>query len=79
MTLILAGHETTATTLDFVLYELAKRPECQAKMRDEIVSLREKMQGRGATEYTLEDLDTLQYTTAVVKVSSHLFCFSMLT
>ncbi|EMD39161.1 hypothetical protein CERSUDRAFT_152151 [Gelatoporia subvermispora B] len=69
VTLILAGHETTATTLDFVLYELAKRPEYQAKMRDEIVSLREKMQGRGATEYTLEDLDTLQYTTAVVKES----------
>ncbi|OCH96330.1 cytochrome P450 [Obba rivulosa] len=72
VTLILAGHETTATSLDFMLWELAKRPECQAKIREEIAALRSKVLARGKIEYTLEDLDNLRYTTAAVKESLRL-------
>ncbi|KAG9107088.1 hypothetical protein FRC07_008698 [Ceratobasidium sp. 392] len=38
-TLILVGHETTAGSLTWTLYELAKKPEYQTRLREEIMSL----------------------------------------
>ncbi len=32
-----AGHETTSGTLAFTLLELARRPEVQKKLRDEVI------------------------------------------
>jgi len=32
----LAGHETTSTTLQYILYNMAKNPDIQQKVRDEI-------------------------------------------
>ncbi|CDO77690.1 hypothetical protein BN946_scf184969.g41 [Trametes cinnabarina] len=56
-TLTLAGHETTATTLTFLLYELAKNPEYQARMRQEIREARTRVLARGDIDFTMEDLD----------------------
>jgi len=39
LTLLVAGHETTGTTLAWVLYELHRNPEALAKVRDEVVAL----------------------------------------
>jgi cytochrome P450 len=36
MTLLAAGHETTATALPWTLHELAQRPEVQARVHDEL-------------------------------------------
>jgi len=36
MTLLAAGHETTATALPWTLHELALRPEVQARVHDEL-------------------------------------------
>ncbi|QRV89858.1 cytochrome P450 family protein [Ceratobasidium sp. AG-Ba] len=47
-TLVLVGHETTAGSLTWALYELAKKPEYQTRLREEIKQL-----GR---EPTYEDL-----------------------
>ncbi|KAG8747300.1 hypothetical protein FRC10_001479 [Ceratobasidium sp. 414] len=38
-TLILVGHETTAGSLTWTLYELAKNPEYQTRLRQEIMAL----------------------------------------
>lgn len=37
-TIILAGHETTSTSLTWTLWALAKEPKVQAKLREEIMS-----------------------------------------
>jgi cytochrome P450 len=36
MTMLVAGHETTAAVLTWALFELTKDPECMAKVREEI-------------------------------------------
>ncbi|EIW62974.1 PAH-inducible cytochrome P450 monooxygenase PC-PAH 4 [Trametes versicolor FP-101664 SS1] len=58
-TLTLAGHETTATTLTFLLYELARNPEYQNRMREEVQQTRARVIARGDTNFTMEDLDSM--------------------
>jgi cytochrome P450 len=50
------------------LYELAKHPEVQARLREEIVETRKKIKARGETEFTTGDFDEMPYTIAVMKV-----------
>ncbi|KAG8774992.1 hypothetical protein FRC16_004951 [Serendipita sp. 398] len=38
VTFVIAGHETTSVVLNFTLYALAKNPECQRKLREEIMN-----------------------------------------
>lgn len=68
-TLFVAGHESIAITTDLLLWELAKRPDSQDKIREEIAILRRNVAQRGDSEYTIEDLESMNYTVAVVKVS----------
>ncbi|KAI0661093.1 PAH-inducible cytochrome P450 monooxygenase PC-PAH 4 [Cubamyces menziesii] len=56
-TLTLAGHETTATTFSFLLYEVARHPEYQARMRQEVLEARARIFERGDVEFTMEDLE----------------------
>ena len=67
-TLTLAGHETTSSTLTFLLYELARNPKYQSRMREEIRSLRARVTARGGNDFTIEDLDSLTLTMNAVKV-----------
>ena len=60
MTLLLAGHETTAATLAWTWYELARNPEAARRVGAEVD---EVLAGRPATA---EDLPRLAYTRAVV-------------
>ncbi|PIL27010.1 cytochrome P450 [Ganoderma sinense ZZ0214-1] len=66
-TLTLAGHETTSTTLSFVLYELARHPAYQARMREEIRAARARVIARGGGEFTTEDLDVLTLCVNAIK------------
>ena len=70
-TLTLAGHETTANTLTWTLWELAKHPENQEKMRAEIAEYRAKLVERGATDFTMDDLEAMPYVNAIMKVCVH--------
>ncbi|KAI5634395.1 cytochrome p450 domain-containing protein [Phthorimaea operculella] len=57
------GFETTATTLAFVIYELAYNPECQERLYQEIRDIKEKLDGK---EFTNESLDEAVYMKACI-------------
>nr|ADN06378.1 PAH-inducible cytochrome P450 monooxygenase PC-PAH 4 [Phanerodontia chrysosporium] len=65
--LTLAGHETTANTISWLLYELAKHPDFQEKMHAEIVAKRAEIVARGDEDFTMEDLESLEYLQAAIK------------
>jgi len=68
-TLILAGHETTAASLAWLLYELAKHPEDQIKIRAEVSALR---RAKSAHELTEADFNALPMLNAAIKESMRL-------
>lgn len=63
-----AGHETTASTLSWALYELAMHPEYQNKLREEIRKGKGIAVDRGDSELNVSDLDSMKYLTALIKV-----------
>jgi len=66
-TSMVAGHEPTANQLSFVLYEVARHPEVQARLRQEVATMLRAVNDRGDSEYNMADLDGMQYTLAVLK------------
>ncbi|KAK0232633.1 cytochrome P450 [Armillaria fumosa] len=63
VTFLIAGHDTTATTLSWVLYELAAHPEHQSIIREEL-----KQSNRN-------DYDTLPFLNAAIKEALRLHPF----
>ena len=61
VTMLLAGHETTALALSFAIYLLSEHPEIAARLREELDA---KAPGRSLT---LADLSSLPYLDAVVR------------
>ncbi|KAM5532813.1 hypothetical protein V8D89_013532 [Ganoderma adspersum] len=66
-TFLLAGHETTASSMTWLLYELARHPEYQQKMRDEIRAIRARAAERGDADFSVADLDAMTYCLAAMK------------
>ncbi|XP_020907526.1 taurochenodeoxycholic 6 alpha-hydroxylase isoform X1 [Exaiptasia diaphana] len=66
-TFMLAGHETTSTSLSWTLYELAKNPEIQDKIRQEIKGVLKE-----GEELTWTKLDQLEYLGCMIKESLRL-------
>ncbi|KAG2434218.1 hypothetical protein HXX76_007944 [Chlamydomonas incerta] len=67
MTLLIAGHETTAAALTWALHLLVTHPEVMQRVRDEVDSvLGDKLPGA-------EDLPLLRYTTRVVNEALRLY------
>ena len=73
-TLTFAGHETTASTLSWMLYELSKHPDYQAKMRAEIKATRQTVRARGDDRFSMEDLDSMTTVMNAIKVCSSCRC-----
>lgn len=67
MTLFLAGHDTTALTLSWLLYVLAQNPTIDAKLHAEV---REVL---GDQPPTVADLPRLRYAEKVVKETMRLY------
>ncbi|KAI0800950.1 cytochrome P450 [Fomes fomentarius] len=58
-TLTFAGHETTASTLSWMFWELAKHPSYQTRMREEIRTAKAALIARGGDRFTIDDLDSM--------------------
>jgi len=67
LTIMLAGHETTANALSFALWLMAKHPEAQARVHDEA---REVLGDRAATA---DDYARLPYATQVFSETMRLY------
>jgi cytochrome P450 len=67
ITLLLAGHETTAVALSFCFYLLALHPEVDARLASELHEV------LGAKEPTADDIPRLRYTEWVVKEAMRLY------
>lgn len=67
VTLVLAGHETTANALAWTWYLLAQHPEVEAKLHAELDAV------LGNRPPTLDDLPKLEYTFMVIKESMRLY------
>ena len=67
MTIILAGHETTAIALSWTWYLLGRHPEVEARL---VAELGKVLGGRPPT---IEDLPRLRYADAVLKESMRLY------
>lgn len=66
ITLMLAGHETTANALDWTWYLLSRHPEVEAKLHAEVDALGGELAGAA-------DMARLPYTRAVIAESMRLF------
>ncbi|KAH7925349.1 cytochrome P450 [Leucogyrophana mollusca] len=71
-TLLIAAHDSIANTLAWLLYELARHPEDQQKIRDEIIATRARIEARHSDDFTPADLDAMIFTNAVIKESLRL-------
>lgn len=67
MTLLLAGHETTANALTWTFYLLSQHPDAAAKLHEEIDAV------LGKRPFTLDDLPNLTYTKIVIEESMRLY------
>ena len=56
---LLAGHDTTATTLTYALWALGQHPDMQEKVYDEVAPIADR-------ELTPDDIPRLEYTTKVL-------------
>jgi hypothetical protein len=67
-TIIMAGVETTANSFSWAVLELARQPKIQSRLRSEIRSMERTIQARGSYEFTTNDIESMPYLQAVVKV-----------
>ncbi|KAI5899071.1 cytochrome P450 [Schizophyllum commune H4-8] len=64
LTILLAGHETTANALSWAFFELAQRPDIQSRLRTEIRGVRAS---KDDVHLTAEAIQAMPYLNAVVK------------
>ena len=67
MTMILAGHETTANTLTWICYLLAQHRDVEQKLQTELASV------LGGRAPSLTDLARLPYTRMIIDEALHLY------
>ncbi|XP_031416430.1 cytochrome P450 4F3 isoform X2 [Clupea harengus] len=68
-TFMFEGHDTAASGISWVLYNLASHPEYQERCRDEVNAL---LQGRDEDQILWEDLTNMPFTTMCIKESLRL-------
>jgi len=67
VTMLLAGHETTALALSWTFYLLGQHADLQRRLFEEVAEV------LGARDATIEDVDKLKFTEAVIQESMRLY------
>ncbi|KAL0573542.1 hypothetical protein V5O48_008409 [Marasmius crinis-equi] len=67
--MFLAGHDTSANTLTWMLLELSRHPTVQDRLRSEIRLKERQNVAEGRSSFTANDLESMPYLNAVVKES----------
>lgn len=65
-TFSLAGHETSAAAINWILYYLCIHTDVQAKLRKEVLEVKADLSSRGDTALSPDDLSRMPYLDAVV-------------
>lgn len=73
LTMMAAGHETTSSTLSWCVYLLAKDPELQQKVRDEVRAALPSPSAHPAETVTAADVDALTWLNAVCNETTRLY------
>lgn len=68
-TFMFGGHDTTSSAISFILYNLAKHPDVQRKVYEEVCN----QFGDSHERVTLKDLNSLRYLDLVIKESLRLY------
>ena len=68
VTLLSAGHDTTAYFSSYTMYLLSTNQEAQSKLRDEITN-----QLKGRTEVTADDVTEMKYLNCVMQESLRMY------
>ena len=68
---MLAGHETTASTMNWLLWELSKDAQYQALCREEIARVRSQVVARGDVDFSMADMENMPHVTAIIKVGGY--------
>ncbi|KAK7466186.1 hypothetical protein VKT23_004910 [Stygiomarasmius scandens] len=77
-TIILAGHETTASTITWILYELARHPDHQHRVREELDQIKKQKVEAGEDEaFTSHDYDSMPFFNATIKEVLRLYPISI--
>ncbi|KAF9787463.1 cytochrome P450 [Thelephora terrestris] len=63
-TLMFAGHEASSKTMAYILWELAKNPEVQTKLRAELDA---NVSAKGKIDFSAVELENMPYLNAVIK------------
>ncbi|KAH9922092.1 cytochrome P450 [Fomitopsis serialis] len=66
-TIMLAGQETGSNTLSFALYELARNPHYQERLRVEIRTMEQAIRERNGITFTASDFDGMPFLQAFVR------------
>ena len=65
-TVLFAGHETTSNSIGWTLLELARHPDVQKKLRQEIHDMESTVRAQGSTP-SQSDIEQMPYLQAVIK------------
>lgn len=69
--LLIVGHESTSHTINWTLLELARNAEMQTRLRAEIRERESIIRSRGDSQFTVNDLESMPYLTAIIKASKN--------
>lgn len=75
--LVIAGHETSAGTISWCLYDVATRPDIQSKLKEELRGMRLlSIDGEPCRDLQWEDLNAAPFFNTVLKESMRLHSIS---